>query len=132
MKFKSILFFTFVIVSSFTIGQTNQKAVTEVFEYISAEYDMVSEDTRIDFKNSSGEMIQFIYGKQDQFRNEEILFNKHGDLAIPTGKIVTKNELVGKKFSLTYSRIGSGDIANSKCCFKILSVAQADGLIPSK
>ena len=116
---KWLFIFSISILSFCAAGQTSQKSNSAVFEYMSALYYSDTQATIIDCRNDKGELLQFVYSKQDALKTEEILFNKPAGVAHEPVIIVTKTQLVGKKFNLTYNSIGAADPANPACCYKI-------------
>ncbi len=120
-KNKCLLSLIFLIISVCTKAQASQKSTTEDFEYTSALYYKSTEMILIDCRNSKGELVQFRYNKQDQSKTEELLFNPAGVTTEPV-KIITKAELVGKKFKLTYNSTSAIDPSNPACCYKITAV----------
>src|SRR5438045_2014664 len=110
-----ILFFAFA--GFMFVNAQGLKKQSEIFEYQSAAYDAVSNEVSISMKNSSGVIKQFLYKDTDETKAEAILFNPISSLQ-NNANLLTKNELVGKKYTIEYVFIGTSSSEN-KCCRKI-------------
>lgn len=111
-----------LVVLAFSSGvkcQNEQKKIIEEFEYAGAHYDGGSGITTISFKNLKGEYRQFQFSPSDKLQKEAELFTVADNLR--TNKLinVSKSELMGKKYKITYSVIATVDPANPYCCYKI-------------
>jgi hypothetical protein len=118
MKFKVLSVLALVIWSSGLFSQTKKSTQkTEILTYDSAVYDPTSEETQVVFKNSANQKKIFYYSKQDELKLEEQFFNKPVQPITVSGLNLTKNELNGKKYKITYYALT--EQATEECCFKM-------------
>lgn len=119
MKLKLLSISVLFVLSSQVFSQTNkQTQKTEMLFYDSAVYDPASEETQVIFKNSANQKRIFYYSKQDELKVEEQFFNKPVLPVSSSGLNLTKTELTGKKYKITYWALT--EQATTECCFKIV------------
>lgn len=118
MNFKLAIASVSVLLSLNGISQ-NKKAAekTEVLTYVSALLDPASEESQVEFKTANNEKRVFYYSKQDELKLEEQFFNKPVIPPLTSDLNITKEDLVGKKYKVTYH--GLTEHATSECCFKM-------------
>lgn len=118
MKFKILSFLVLVVLSSDLFAQEKKASQkTEILTYDSAVYDPASEETQVIFKNSANQKRIFYYSKQDELKLEEQFFNKPVQPITASGLNLTKRELSGKKYIITYYALT--EQATAECCFKM-------------
>lgn len=118
MSLKKIILSAAIVISAKGISQnkvTNDK--TEVLIYESATFDPASEETQIQFKTSGNEKRIFYYSKQDELKLEEFFFNKPVIPPLSSNLSLTKLDLVGTKYKITY--YGLTEMETTECCFKM-------------
>jgi hypothetical protein len=109
----------FIFIGSFGSKAQSKKNTAVLYEYQSAFYNAVSQEVYICLKDESGSSRQFIYNPADTDQSELILFNPINTL-IGNSNVLTKTELVGNKFDLTFTSL-NGSAPEGTCCFKITS-----------
>lgn len=118
MKLKIILCATLLVLTSKINSQTKKATdKTEVLTYVSAVFDPASEETQVEFKSNTNEKRIFYYSKQDVIKLEEQFFNTPVMPPTAANLNLTKMELVGKKYNVTYMALTEN--ASKECCFKM-------------
>jgi hypothetical protein len=118
---RSIIISVIILCAAWSYGQSNasKKSLTETLEYVSAVYDPISEETQVEFKTAANEKRIFYYTKNDVLKLEEQFFNLPVQPITEAGKNLTKNELVGKKYEVSY--LALTEHSTTTCCFKMQS-----------
>lgn len=118
------VFFGIILLCAARISGQNSKLIdkTEILTYVSATYDPASTEKQIEFKSSDNEKRIFYYSGQDSLKPEEQFFKQPSAPITTEGLNLTKEELIGKHFKITYHALTES--VSTQCCF-IMKLCEA-------
>ncbi len=122
---RTVLIIGIILCVAVSYGQSNAvNFTTETLEYVAAVYDPISEETQVEFKTTDNHKRIFYYSKNDTLKLEEQFFNLPVQPITEVGKNLSKSELIGKRYQITYSALT--EQSTKYCCFKMQAYTLAE------